>query len=59
LASTTKNQENYGLFDTNNYKEYWVSSSNNLVTSFNQTFLFDSIKLNSTVGTQKFFTTKL
>ena len=58
LESTTKNQENYGLFDANNYKEYWVTSSNNLITSFNQTFLFDSIKLNSTVGTQKFFTTK-
>jgi hypothetical protein len=58
LASTTKNQENYGLFDSNNFKQYWVTSSNDLVTSFNQTFLFDSIKLNSTVGTQKFFTTK-
>jgi hypothetical protein len=58
LESQIKNQENYGLFDANNYKEYWVTSSNNLITSFNQTFLFDSIKLNSTVGTQKFFTTK-
>ena len=58
LASTTKNQENYGLFDNSNFKEYWLTSSNNLVTAFNQTFLFDSIKLNSTVGTQKFFTTK-
>ena len=58
LASTTKNQENYGLFDNSNFKEYWVTSSNNLTASFNQTFLFDSVKLNSTVGTQKFFTTK-
>lgn len=58
LESTTKNQENYGLFDSTNYKEYWLTSSNNLVTSFDQSFLFDSIKLNSTVGTQKFFTTK-
>ena len=58
LASTTKNQENYGLFDNTNFKEYWVSSSNNLVTSFDQSFLFDSIKLNSTSGVQKFFTTK-
>jgi hypothetical protein len=58
LESQIKNQENYGLFDSRNYKEYWVSSSNDLVTSFNQTFLFDSIKLNSTNGTQKFFTTK-
>ena len=57
LASTTKNQENYGLFDNTNFKEYWVTSSNNLTASFNQTFLFDSVKLNSTVGTQKFFTT--
>jgi len=58
LASTIKNQENYGLFDSTNYKSYWVTSSNNLVTSFDQTFLFDSIKLNSTTGVQKFFTTK-
>ena len=56
LASTTKNQENYGLFDNTNFKEYWATSSNNLITSFNQTFLFDSIKLNSTSGIQKFFT---
>jgi hypothetical protein len=58
LESQIKNQENYGLFDNTNYKEYWLTSSNDLITSFDQTFLFDSIKLNSTVGTQKFFTTK-
>ena len=58
LESKVKNQENYGLFDANNYKEYWVSSSNNLVTSFDQTFLFDSIRLNSTSGVNRFFTTK-
>jgi len=58
LASTTKNQENYGLFDNSNFKEYWVTSSNNLITSFDQSFLFDSIKLNSISGIQKFFTTK-
>jgi hypothetical protein len=58
LASTTKNQENYGLFDNSNFKEYWVSSSNNLVTTFNQTFLYNSLKLNSTIGVEKFFTTK-
>jgi len=58
LASTTKNQENYGLFDNVNFKEYWVTSSNDLDASFEQSFLFDSIKLNSTNGVQKFFTTK-
>jgi hypothetical protein len=58
LASTIKNQENYGLFDSTNYKSYWVTSSNSLITSFDQKFLFDSIKLNSTSGVGKFFTTK-
>jgi hypothetical protein len=58
LASTTKNQENYGLFDNINFKEYWVTSSNDLDASFEQSFLFDSIKLNSTSGVNKFFTTK-
>jgi hypothetical protein len=47
LESYTKNQEYYGIFDNSNYKNYWVTSSNNLVTSFNQNYLFDSVKLNS------------
>jgi hypothetical protein len=47
LESYTKNQEYYGLFDNSNYKNYWITSSNNLVTSFNQNYLFDSVKFNS------------
>jgi hypothetical protein len=63
LESTTKNQENYGLFDNVNFKSlypfgYWITSSNNLVTAFNQTFLYNSVKLNSTIGVEKFFTSK-
>ena len=58
LESTTKNQENYGLFDSTNYKSYWVTSSNNLITSFDQSFLFDSVKLTNTTGVGKFYTTK-
>ena len=63
LESTTKNQENYGLFDNANFKSlypsgYWITSSNNLVTTFNQTFLYNSVKLNSTIGVEKFFTSK-
>ena len=63
LESTTKNQENYGLFDNLNFKSqypfgYWITSSNNLVTTFNQTFLYNSVKLNSTIGVEKFFTSK-
>jgi hypothetical protein len=63
LASTTKNQENYGLFDNINFKSlyptgYWITSSNNLTTQFNQTFLYNSVKLNNTIGVEKFFTSK-
>ena len=46
VASTNKNQEYYGIFDGTNNLSYWVTSSNNLTTTFNQTYLFDSIKLN-------------
>ena len=45
LASTNKNQEYYGIFDGTNHKNYWVTSSNSLTTTFNQTYLFDSLKL--------------
>ena len=45
VASTNKNQEYYGIFDGTNNLSYWVTSSNNLTTTFNQTYLFDSIKL--------------
>ena len=48
LESYTKNQEYYGIFDNSNYKNYWVTSSNNLTVSFNQNYLFDSVKFNST-----------
>ena len=60
LESTTKNQENYGLFDNNNFKEYWLTSSVDLVATFDQSILFNSIKLNNTDASSigKFFTTK-
>ena len=57
LASVTKNQENYGIFDANNIKSYWVTSSNNLTATYDQTFLFNSVELNST-GVNKFYTSK-
>jgi len=58
LESTTKNQENYGIFDSTNFKSYWVTSSNSLVTAFDQIFLFDSVKLNSSNVLTSFYTTK-
>ena len=58
LESNAKNEEYYGSFDQFNYKNYWVTSSNNLTTSFNQNFLYNSVKLNSLVSGEKFSTTK-
>ncbi len=57
LESTTKNEEFYGIFDPFNFKNYWVTSSNNLTTAFNQNYLYNSVKLNSN-GINKFFTSK-
>ena len=54
--TTTKNQENYGLFTTDIIKEYWVTSSNSLTATYNQSFLYDSVKLDSNSGVQKFHT---
>ena len=55
LESYTKNQEYYGIFDNSNYKNYWVTSSNELITSFNQNYLFNSVKLDivSAIGSAK------
>jgi len=59
LESITKNEEFYGIFDPFNFKNYWITSSNDLTTQFNQTFLYNSVKLdgNSATPTQ-FFTSK-
>ncbi len=57
LESQTKNQEYYGIFDIVNYKNYWVTSSNNIVATFNQNYLYDSVKLDST-NVNNFYTSK-
>jgi hypothetical protein len=62
LESKTKNEEFYGIFDQFNFKSqypygYWVTSSNNLTASFNQNYLYNSVKLDSN-GINKFFTSK-
>jgi hypothetical protein len=54
LDSTTKNQENYGIFTQDIISNYWVASSG-LTTTFNQNYLYDSVKLDST--TSKYFNT--
>jgi hypothetical protein len=57
LETTTKNEEYYGGFDLFNYKNYWLTSSNNITTAFNQNYLYNSVKLNSST-TNLFFTSK-
>lgn len=60
LESTTKNEEFYGIFDQFNFTNYWVTSSNTVTPpQFNQTFLYNSVRLdgNSATPTQ-FFTSK-
>ena len=57
LESQIKNEEFYGIFDNSNYKEYWVTSSTDLATSFNQNYLFNSIKFDSN-GVNNFYTSK-
>jgi hypothetical protein len=58
LESTRKNQEYYGIFDGVNNKNYWVTSSNSINTTFNQTFLYDSVVLNGIATPNYFYTTK-
>ncbi len=57
LESTVKNLENYGIFDEVLYPNYWLTSSNNITTQFNQDFLYSSIKLDSN-GANQFYTSK-
>jgi hypothetical protein len=59
LESTNKNEEFYGIFDQFNFKNYWVTSSNDLSTQFNQTFLYNSVRLDgSAANATQFFTSK-
>jgi hypothetical protein len=59
LESTTKNEEFYGIFDPFNFKNYWLTSSNDLTTQFNQTFLYNSVRLDGNAATaNQFFTSK-
>jgi hypothetical protein len=57
LESTTKNQEYYGLFTQPIIKNYWVTSSNSITATFNQNYLYDSVKLSSATS-KYFYTTK-
>ena len=52
-----KNQEFYGIFDDKNYTNYWLTSSNNITTTFNRDYLFNSVRLNSN-GVNYYYTSE-
>ncbi len=56
LESQTKNEEFYGIFDNSNFKNYWATSSNSITTTFNQNYLYNSVKLDSP-NSNYFYTT--
>ncbi len=63
LESQVKNQEFYGIFDKENFKSqhptgYWVTSSNSLTATFNQDYLFNSVKLDGNLSSNYFYTSK-
>ena len=57
LESSERNQQNYGLFTPYTISNYWLTSSANLTKTFNQDFLYNSVKLNSN-GANQFYTSK-
>ena len=63
LESQIKNQEFYGIFDKENFKSqhptgYWVTSSNSLTATFNQNYLFNSVKLDGNLSSNYYYTSK-
>lgn len=57
IETTSTTEENYGIFTEPILAEYWVTSSYDLVTQFNQDFLYNSVKFDST-DINYFFTTQ-
>ena len=58
LTTTDKNQENYGIFTTDIINNYWIESSPNITATYNQTYLYDSVKLDSVLGPNSFYTSE-
>lgn len=57
IETFNKNEELYGQFTQQILDEYWVTSSNDIISEFNQNFLYNSVKLNSS-PTNFFFTSQ-
>ena len=57
ITTFAKKEEPYGLFSQTVIDDYWVTSSNDFDVTFNQNFLYNSAKLDSTPGNY-FFTSE-
>lgn len=57
IETTAKSEENYGFFTEPILDTYWNTSTSELETTFNQDFLYNSVRLNGSSG-QFFYTTR-
>ena len=57
LDSQKSISDYYGIFTQPILQQYWVTSSNSLVETFNQTYLYDSAKLDNNSATSQYFFT--
>jgi hypothetical protein len=57
LESVESTETFYGNLSQNYINNYWLTSSNDLVTTFNQDFLYNSVELDNGVSTPQYFYT--
>jgi len=57
LNSSNAISDYYGIFTQPLLQQYWVTSSNSLIETFNQTYLYDSAKLDNNSGVSQYFFT--
>ena len=56
--TTEKNEEVYGILSSDVLQNYWVTSSNALTSQFNQTYLYNSAKLDTSTAGNYFHTSQ-
>ena len=57
LESVESTETFYGNLTQNYLNEYWLTSSNDLTTTFNQDFLYNSVEFDNGVSTPQYFFT--
>ena len=57
LESVESTEAFYGNLNENYLNQYWLTSSNDLTTTFNQDFLYNSVELDNGVSTPQYFFT--